>query len=289
MNNISDFLYVLFSLGIIPFLLGLAVTGIFDYFAYKNTFYKIKINLLRLLYAYIWGYAVYLILFRILCISWMKSDNVISDIIPKWVGMQVIITVVSVLAIGFIYISNRKRLLFQLHAIRYVKGALIIVVITMFSILCTVPNMYDAVPAEIAMASNRHALLTSVNIADLQIYTASKSDFMYILFTLIGETIKKNGVQICLFYSPFFLYPVICGVYIWIAKTLFHESIGMRIYFYIIVICCYFVLLFAEAYVGLAVFQNIWNDITLMTACWSPLIVSLIVRVINRGGKNRIK
>ena len=280
MNTILGYLYIIYSLGIIPFMLGAAFAGTFVWAVYKNSYHKIKINLVHILYVYIFGYAIYLLLFRLACLIWCNSGKAIFDIAQKWVLIQAVIIFVSTAVVCIYYFSNRSRLNFQLLKKEYLKGALVILVITFFSILFTLPSIYDAVPAEITMASNKHVLLSMTDIAELNIYTASKRDYMYILFTLMSETINKNGVQICLFFSPVFLYPVICGVYIWVANTLFHESANLRKYFYIVASCCYFVLLFSRPYVGLAAFQNIWNDTTLMTSCWSPFIFSLIVRVI---------
>ena len=242
---------------------------------------------ISLLECYSFGYLVYLALFWLLCRSRVYDQAVITDLMSFWIRCVKITVVVAfvVFVLGLmIRIIFRIRKRSSVHRIenpqrsegipaRGLRLAVILVALStiILAVFFLLPHYRDTTAATVRLA------LQKETIASRDPYTTYETgdwiwrNFFPLFYATGISRTELDAAFVIQYLLPVALLPVFYGIYSWIARYLFAQDSRKRFGFLLVIEVFYLCMTLKTVYVGLAVFQNIWNPETMLVSCVLPL------------------
>lgn len=146
------------------------------------------------------------------------------------------------------------------------------------------PHIGDTTAASVRLALEKEEIMLR------DPYTASEiggvsSYFLPVYYMTAAAVSGLDAAAVVQLFFPVALLPVFYGIYSWISRWLFGKDSWKRWAFLLLIEGFYLCMTLREVYIGLAVFQNIWNPETLLVSCILPFLFFLSMDLAQRAAK----
>ncbi|MDD6157417.1 MAG: DUF6077 domain-containing protein [Lachnospiraceae bacterium] len=274
MNIWLQILITIYSLGIMPFLVGMMWTR--------------RGALLGLAETYVMGYISIWALFYLFAVPMIVMELPLSTLTGCWRGIMVAVPVLWLLQ----FLIRRNTFLRQLQhyrsnmeRIRQFFSYVIILaaLFTLISIGFIMPSPEDDVPETVAITIDTNRMYrqqpyTKLAYSEPELKQYSPIEMFY------AVNVDVSGMEVPIFvhsFLPIFLLAFFYASTWEISGVLFRGKPEERGLFVVFAMILYTVSIGADRAVSFSVFQNIWNGATMLCCCILPLVVAFGFEIID--------
>lgn len=219
---------------------------------------------------YLTGYVMFFAFFWVLSIAIIIHYNEIylDHFVNIWKKITVVLIIAALAFLNTSIISQIKGIINQIKSFVNEKNTYDMAMMLLYVFLIGISIMYIE-PSWQDYSVEKALIVNDDNL--LKYSSESFSTFPELLF-IVGINLFGLGItQGMHLIIPLALLPFFFFVYRKIGKTLFSDSEENRNLFIISTMLFYFVMTFADVYIGITPLQNIWNGTTLTVSCLLPL------------------